>query len=110
MFLGGNFIWFTPPHHNYELSEAVCVLKVHIDAGSKDQRGKGLCTPGAVGSQVRTCLMSLLGCPSCRVVAGAWGKLGWNVGLDGWECTCMEKAKGRAPLPRGGEPIDSRIH
>lgn len=54
--------------------------------------------------------MSLLGCPSCRVVAGAWGKLGWNVGLDGWECTCMEKAKGRAPLPRGGEPIESRIH
>lgn len=48
VFLGGNFIWFTSPHHNYELSEAVCVLKVHIDAGSKDQRGKGLCTPGAV--------------------------------------------------------------
>lgn len=86
-------VYFTPsPHHNYELSEAVCVLQVHIDAGSKDQRGKGICTPGAVGSQARTCLMSLLGCPSCQVVTGAWEGLGWNVGLDGWGCACLQKA------------------
>lgn len=110
MFLGGNFIWFIPsPHHNHELSEEVSVLKVHnshcIDAGgSKDQKGKGICTPGAVGAQTGTSLMSLLGCPSCLVGAGVWGRLGWNVGLDGWGMSVCRRPSVVHPPARQESP------
>lgn len=78
-------------------------MKAHhfcfIDAGVEDQRDKGVLTPRAAGLQARACPTV----PYFLWEAGTWERLGWNMGLDGWELEglggvpALQNVKGHMP-------------